>query len=429
MAVSDRSASPTEINLVGRHDGGAGLVTTFCQQGDATTPPAPYPSGFALQFPSPQALSIRARAWVNTLASTLVVTLFKNGAPALRSDGSVVQFSISAGSTFQIFNTTDVIEYGPNDTYDVSLTSAAAGPGNVALVGVAIDAVPDGRRYAAPTINMTARLDGDAVPTSTFCEQGDVTTPAQPNAQKDFPFPAGSMAYMRARAWFNNLASNGILVRPLVNGVPASSQQPLTITNATNATPVVVTTFENHRLASGNLIRIEGTKGAPAIDGEWFIFIPPGPSDGKTFQLQGSNGTITVTDASNASPIVITTSAPHNLVDGQTVTVSGVLGNTNANGTFTIMILSPTTFQLVGTTGNAAYAGGGTVTNTFLPGGIVLPQIALFIPSGSTEQFINDKEVAIYNEEGAAYDVRLETDGVGGAGNFALVAVSFNTYN
>ena len=43
----------------------------------------------------------------------------------------------------------------------------------------------------------------------------------------------------------------------------------------------------------------------------------------------------TVTGATNASPIVIT-SASHELTDGARVTITGVLGNTAANGTFTI---------------------------------------------------------------------------------------------
>ena len=74
-----------------------------------------------------------------------------------------------------------------------------------------------------------------------------------------------------------------------------------------------------------------------------------------------------ITGATFASPIVITTTSTLGLISGSSVTVAGVIGNTNANGTFTVMVLSPTTFSLNGSTGNAPYGGGGTWTSTPLP--------------------------------------------------------------
>ena len=80
--------------------------------------------------------------------------------------------------------------------------------------------------------------------------------------------------------------------------------------------------------------------------------------------------TISIASASNASPILVTTPVPHFLTAGQEVAITGVTGNTAANGTFTVAIPtdSPTTtFTLVGSSGNGDYAGGGSV---------VLPQRA-----------------------------------------------------
>ncbi len=71
---------------------------------------------------------------------------------------------------------------------------------------------------------------------------------------------------------------------------------------------------------------------------------------------------VSTTSGNGVSPIQITTTAPHALVTGQTVTIAGVTGNTNANGNFTITVLNNTQFTLDGTTGNGAYGGGGTVT-------------------------------------------------------------------
>ena len=41
------------------------------------------------------------------------------------------------------------------------------------------------------------------------------------------------------------------------------------------------------------------------------------------------------------------------------MTVSGVLGNTAANGTFSINVVDANSFQLLGTTGNGNYISGG----------------------------------------------------------------------
>lgn len=84
--------------------------------------------------------------------------------------------------------------------------------------------------------------------------------------------------------------------------------------------------------------------------------------DGEIFIMNATAAflhTGTVTGATNASPIVIT-SANHNLYDGMRVTISGVLGNTAANGTFVVTRIDANTFSLNGSTGNGSYTSGGT---------------------------------------------------------------------
>ncbi len=73
----------------------------------------------------------------------------------------------------------------------------------------------------------------------------------------------------------------------------------------------------------------------------------------------------TVTGATNASPIVVTSSA-HNLTTGARVTITGVGGNTAANGTFTVTYVDANSFSLLGSTGNGAYTSGGTWNQTGL---------------------------------------------------------------
>jgi hypothetical protein len=70
---------------------------------------------------------------------------------------------------------------------------------------------------------------------------------------------------------------------------------------------------------------------------------------------------ITVTGATNASPIVITSNG-HRLATGDRVAIASVGGNTAANGTWEVTKVNANTFSLNGSTGNGSYTSGGTVT-------------------------------------------------------------------
>lgn len=72
-----------------------------------------------------------------------------------------------------------------------------------------------------------------------------------------------------------------------------------------------------------------------------------------------------ITGATNASPIVIT-SASHGLTTNQKVTIASVGGNTAANGAFVITKVDANTFSLNGSTGNGGYTSGGTWKTTGL---------------------------------------------------------------
>src|SRR5579871_5143170 len=102
-----------------------------------------------------------------------------------------------------------------------------------------------------------------------------------------------------------------------------------------------------------NPVPIRNT-GAPALTGQIQV---------ATGGIQNLNGSITGTSGAGVSPIIVT--APnHGLFNGASVTISGVQGNTNANGTFTINVVDANNFELLGTTGNGAYTGGGSWVGT-----------------------------------------------------------------
>lgn len=65
-----------------------------------------------------------------------------------------------------------------------------------------------------------------------------------------------------------------------------------------------------------------------------------------------------ITDASNATPIVIQ-STGHGLETGNRVAISGVGGNAAANGNFTITKVNANSFSLDGSVGNGSYTSGG----------------------------------------------------------------------
>ena len=69
----------------------------------------------------------------------------------------------------------------------------------------------------------------------------------------------------------------------------------------------------------------------------------------------------TITNATNASPIVCTITIPPDMpiVDGDFVYIRDVLGNLNANGFWEVANVTATTFELVGSAGSGAFVGGG----------------------------------------------------------------------
>jgi hypothetical protein len=79
--------------------------------------------------------------------------------------------------------------------------------------------------------------------------------------------------------------------------------------------------------------------------------------------------TLSITNATNATPIVVTTSVNHSIADVGVVSVSGVVGTTAANNTpanpvWIAARVSATELQLRGSVGNGGYGGGGSLVRT-----------------------------------------------------------------
>jgi hypothetical protein len=71
----------------------------------------------------------------------------------------------------------------------------------------------------------------------------------------------------------------------------------------------------------------------------------------------------TISAATNANPIVITTSAPHGFSLSDVITIGGITGNTNANGTYAnaagaqSFTVTATTITLLNKAGNGTFGG------------------------------------------------------------------------
>lgn len=109
--------------------------------------------------------------------------------------------------------------------------------------------------------------------------------------------------------------------------------------------------------------------------------------------VNGANPMLTITAASNANPIQITTSTPHNLVTNQLVGIYNVNGNTAANGGWTVTVTSSTTFNLNGAVGNGAFSASPFAT-VCVPSGIPIS------PTSSPQGFFEGSSVIAIGNDG-----------------------------
>lgn len=182
---------------------------------------------------------------------------------------------------------------------------------------------------------------------------------------------------------------------------------PLQITTVTYTAPnFIITTLLPHGLSIGDTVVLTGVLGftsTPALNGSTFTLTAV-TTYTFTFATFGSVGTwtsgtgqvtsslflndywhlrsikckystpiynILVTGATKTTPIKVTVDSYNNFRTGEQITISGVLGNTNANGTFYIKSLNNFTFSLysdanlqTAVAGNGIYTSGGVLSRT-----------------------------------------------------------------
>jgi autotransporter-associated beta strand protein len=146
-------------------------------------------------------------------------------------------------------------------------------------------------------------------------------------------------------------------------------------------TNVAANTYTGGTVISAGTISIGNdnliSTGPLTLNGGTLTYTGPKVSDNREVRVVAGQadtlnlaGTATaITGATQASPIVITTASTAGMANNDVVAITGVGGNTAANGVWTIAGLTATTFQLVGSTGNAAYT---PATGTFTPNTLTL---------------------------------------------------------
>lgn len=71
---------------------------------------------------------------------------------------------------------------------------------------------------------------------------------------------------------------------------------------------------------------------------------------------------LTINAATNTAPILVTTTAPHGVVDVSYAEITGVVGNAGANGSWVVEAVTTTQLRLRNSVGNGTYTSGGTLT-------------------------------------------------------------------
>ncbi len=112
---------------------------------------------------------------------------------------------------------------------------------------------------------------------------------------------------------------------------------------------------------------------ADPLDGEQFVKLRSAIRASEVYQSNRSaypdidtkladkvNRKVSLTGATNASPIVIT-SANHGFLAGDFVTIQNVGGNTAANGVWLVKNPTTNTLELTGTIGSGSYTSGGEI--------------------------------------------------------------------
>ena len=207
---------------------------------------------------------------------------------------------------------------------------------------------------------------GTSTSGATMCGLGNWSDPAFTGNTFDTSLKQGFRAVSGSRVDYASLteATFRSLLQECYQASGAKGQYKLF------AAPAVmnkITDFTRSTVADGNFQFTQDVSGKTLIRSVLTYVSDYGSLDIIPMLHGGRETSKAITGATNATPIVVT-SVAHGFSDGDKVTISGVGGNTAANGTFLVAGSTANTFQLtdlagVNVAGNGAYTSGGKLTS------------------------------------------------------------------
>ena len=293
----------------------------------------------------------------------------KATAVAVQPDNKIVAVgttSVGGGNNFV------VVRYNPNGQVDTSFGFEKTGFVPIDFYNnvinsddkpLAVVIQPNGRILVAGNLNRffaLARLNSDGLQDADFDADGKLAF--------NFGFQTGNPGPTDDQLNAIALQPDGEIIVAGSTDLTVRGTLPGKIDFVNAFTPVLITA-NNHQLRTGEHVFITGVQGVPEANGAFNVTV----IDPDHFTLDGSSSVPQSTyalntgrfiiggdilTASNQTPIVITTAQGHGLVTGDTVRISGVVGNSGANGTFKITVINNTQFSLDNSFGTGAGTGG-----------------------------------------------------------------------
>ena len=206
----------------------------------------------------------------------------------------------------------------------------------------------------------TDQAAGSSSAGSLLCGLGKWSDPEATGNTFDTSLKQGFRAVSGSRVDFANLTESGLrgLLQSVYEASGAKGEYKLF---AGPAVMNAITDYTRSTVNAGNIQYTQDVSGKTLIR-SIISYVSDFGSIDVIPMLHGGRGiSKAITGATNANPIVVT-SAGHGFSNGDKVTISGVLGNTAANGTHTVAGKTADTFQLSGVAGNGAYVSGGKLT-------------------------------------------------------------------
>tara|TARA_R110002153_G_scaffold110609_3_gene252043 strand:+ start:1945 stop:3648 length:1704 start_codon:yes stop_codon:yes gene_type:complete len=311
-----------------------------------------------------QVLKWNGTAWINAAA------------PAAGLDQSAVRTSISVGTegtaagdgAVSYDNTTGVFTYAPPLLNSLTVSGTLAMGSN--------DITTIGKVYFA----------------NVFATEGDLPSATTYHGMFAHVHATGAGYFAHAGAW-TKLANNADTATSAQGTKADSALQNLTATSITTLSDVA-----SSSPSANQVLKWDGSQWSPAAD------------------AVGSGAvTATISGATQANPVVVTSASAHGFYEGQPITITGVVGMTQLNGNeYYVNIASSTSFALysdsalsttVNGTGFGAWSSGGTAT-----GGAVAAEVGNFVFTGSNIDTGDSSSISVTPLVTMQSDLTVEND-------------------